>query len=87
MILVIAPEGTRSAAPHWKSGFLKIAQATGAPLVLAGVDYEGKRVVIGPAVTFDGDTPSLMEVARDFYSEMSGLHRDLEGPVRVREES
>ena len=87
MVLVIAPEGTRSAAPYWKSGFLKIAKATGAPLVLAGVDYELKRVVIGPTVTFDEGAGSVMDVARDFYAHMAGLHRDLEGPVRVQDES
>lgn len=86
MILVIAPEGTRSAAPRWKSGFLKIADATGAPVVVGGVDFTRKRVVIGPSLPFTGDVGGFMDQIRAFYRDMSGLHPELEGPVRVREE-
>lgn len=86
MVLVIAPEGTRKAAPYWKSGFLKIADVTGVPIVLAAVDSSKKRLVIGPAVSFDGDTKSFMDAAREFYADKEGLHPELKGPVGVRGE-
>lgn len=86
MILVIAPEGTRRLAPFWKSGFLKIAEATGAPLVLAGVDYRRKQVAIGPTASYEGDPVAFMDLARDFYADKAGLHPELKGPVAVKGE-
>lgn len=84
--LVIAPEGTRKAAPYWKSGFIKIAEVTGAPIVPARVDFVGKRVSLGEPIHYDGSTGDLMDQLREFFVGFSGRHRDGEGPVRVREE-
>lgn len=86
MILVIAPEGTRKAAPTWKSGFLKIAEAADVPVVLGGVDFSSRRLVIGPALRYDGNSMDFMDKARAFYTDMEGLHPELQGPVRVRGE-
>ena len=47
-ILVIAPEGTRSRVPHFKSGFLRIARGAGVPVLLAALDYEARCVRLGP---------------------------------------
>lgn len=86
MVLVIAPEGTRKAVPQWKSGFLKIAEVTGAPVVLAGVDFGTKKMVIGPAIGYEGDPKAFMDEARAFYADMNGLYPELKGPVQVRGE-
>lgn len=48
-ILVIAPEGTRSRVPHFKSGFLRIARGASVPVLLAALDYEARCVRLGPA--------------------------------------
>ena len=84
MILVIAPEGTRSAAGEWKSGFLKIAEAAKVPVVLAGVHGPNKTVEIGPALT-----PGLrfMDEVRDFYSKQPGLKPSGKSSVRLRGET
>src|SRR5690606_5804196 len=34
LVLMIAPEGTRKATRHWKTGFYYIAQKAGVPIVL-----------------------------------------------------
>lgn len=86
MTLVIAPEGTRKAAPHWKSGFLQIAAATGAPVVLGYVDYPSRRAGMGPMLHFDGDTGAFMDRAREFYADKEGLHPEGKGPVRLSDE-
>ena len=39
LVLTITPEGTRSRADHWKSGFYHSAREAGVPIVLAGIDY------------------------------------------------
>lgn len=86
MILVMAPEGTRKAAPHWRSGFLNIAREAGVPIVLAAVDFPGKTVTLGPTIDYDGDPGAFMDRARQFYREGRGLHPEGAGPVTVREE-
>lgn len=86
MILVMAPEGTRQPAPHWKSGFLKIAEMTGAPVLLAGVDYQHHQVTLGPTIEFGGNTTLFMDQARVFYTDKEGLHPEGKGPVRVQGE-
>jgi 1-acyl-sn-glycerol-3-phosphate acyltransferase len=87
MILVIAPEGTRAAAPHWRSGFYEIARRAGVPVVLAGIDARGKRLVIGPALGPTTAKSALMDTARVFYREMNGLRPALDGPVRLEDEA
>ena len=81
MVLVIAPEGTRARAPHWKLGFVAIAEQAGVPIVLAGLDYPSKSVTVGPTIVYDGDLDVIMDTARRFFADMTGLHRELEGPV------
>ena len=87
MILVIAPEGTRQAAPHWKSGFLSIALGARVPVVLASVDYSQRQVMIGPTLPYDGDAAGFMDKARLFHQGKRGRHPDRGGPVRVLDEA
>lgn len=86
MILVMAPEGTRGAAPHWKSGFWKIAQAANVPVVVAGVDRLTRQVSIGPTVDSRQSVGSFMEVIRDFFANKQGIKTGLKGPVQLHEE-
>ena len=44
--LAITPEGTRSKAEMWKSGFYHIAVAAGLPIELAVIDYGKKELGI-----------------------------------------
>lgn len=83
MILVIAPEGTRSAAKKWKSGFVKIAEAAQVPIVPAGVDGPNKVLTIGPAIEVG---PDLMDNIKAFYANQPGLKPDRKGPVQLVED-
>lgn len=83
MILVIAPEGTRARARHWKMGFVAIAEQAKVPVVLAGLDYPTKTLTVGPTIHYDGDLEGLMETARRFYADKRGLHPELEGTVAL----
>lgn len=85
--LVIAPEGTRKAAPAWKSGFLLIARETGAPIVPASVDYGAKRVTLGEPIAHTGSTKQTMGQIRAFYEGVVGKHSGSMGPIKVDEES
>ena len=73
-ILVIAPEGTRSATDRWRSGFYRIALAAGVPIVCAGPDYSRRRGVIGPTIVPTGDYDKDMAPAFAFFRSIKGRH-------------
>ena len=74
LIILMAPEGTRSKTGHWKSGFYHIANGAGVPLVLGFLDYRRKVGGIGPAVIPSGDIESDMKEIRAFYAGVTGKH-------------
>ena len=63
---MVAPEGTRGSAPHWKSGFYRIAYEAQVPLVLSFLDWGEHRVGIGPAFVPSGDVRRDMDRVRAF---------------------
>ena len=88
LVLIIPPEGTRSRAEHWKSGFYHIARRAQVPVVPAYLDYSRKRARLGPAIEMTGDVKADMDRIRAFYAEFKpkGRFHDLCGPIRLREE-
>jgi len=86
MILVMAPEGTRAPAQHWKAGFIWIAGAARVPVVLAGVDSVKRTVEIGPTVEYEGDLALFMDRLRAYYADKVGIRPEGKGPIRVSEE-
>ncbi len=69
-ILLLAPEGTRAAAPDWKRGYHHVARGAGVPIVPAACDYERKRIVFGPALVpgddYAADFAKLVAFYRDY---------------------
>jgi 1-acyl-sn-glycerol-3-phosphate acyltransferase len=86
LILVVAPEGTRKAAPYWKSGFTRIAAAAEVPIVPVYIDFPAKKVVMGAPVPYDGDEKAFMNRLRVFFAPGVGKGGKGKGPVRLREE-
>jgi 1-acyl-sn-glycerol-3-phosphate acyltransferase len=78
LILAIMPEGTRSKVHEWKSGFYYIALQANVPLVLIGLDFSQKRVVLGgpfwPSGDFETDLPQL----KAYYKDLRGKNPRLE---------
>lgn len=72
MVLVIAPEGTRSRAEHFKPGFYFLAQKADVPLVLCTIHYGRKRVRLGPLIEITGDMYADMEPMYAFYADSQG---------------
>lgn len=67
LILMIAPEGTRSANNEWKSGFWHIAQKAQVPIALAYADYAKKIAGIGKIINptnFENDMREIMSFYR-----------------------
>ncbi|MEM7105981.1 MAG: 1-acyl-sn-glycerol-3-phosphate acyltransferase [Bacteroidota bacterium] len=65
--LALAPEGTRSYAEYWRTGFYHIALAAKVPVLMATIDYKVKSAVIGPAYDLTGDMEKDFEVFRDYF--------------------
>ena len=86
LFLVVPPSGTRSRAPHWKSGFYHIARAARVPILCAFLDYERKVGGIGPVVVPSGDIGSDMDRLRVFYRDVRGKYPESETPIRLAEE-
>ncbi len=86
LILVVAPEGTRSRSDYWKSGFYRLAQGAGVPIGLGFLDY-GRRVVgYGPLLWPSGDIAADMETIEAFYADKRGKFPEQQTPPRVREQ-
>lgn len=86
LILAVPPEGTRGRAEYWKSGFYRIAEAAGVPIVLSVLDYGRHEAGFGPVIRPKGDIRADMDRVRAFYADKTGRYPDRFGPVRLRAE-
>ena len=76
MQLVVPPEGTRSKARYWKTGFYYIALQAQGPIVLGYMDYQRKRSGLGPAIMPSGDIERDMITIKAFYADVKGRNAD-----------
>ena len=81
LYLALAPEGTRKWKPYWKSGFYRIAKAANVPIVLASIDYQRRRIGIGPTLPDGRSLEEDLADIRAYYSDKSGRHPELQGPI------
>ena len=58
LFLGISPEGTRHAAPKWKSGYWRIARGAGVPVLPVAIDYGRREVRFLPLFTPTADMAS-----------------------------
>lgn len=77
----LAPEGTRSHADHWKSGFYRIAEGADVPVILGFLDYGKRRIGFGPVLRLSGDWHKDLDFCREFYKDIRGRHPEKAGPV------
>lgn len=83
LALAMPPEGTRSLAPHWKSGFYHVATTAHVPIALGYLDYARKEGGIGAPIAASGDLRADMDRIRAFYAGKAGRHPELQGPIRL----
>jgi 1-acyl-sn-glycerol-3-phosphate acyltransferase len=79
----LAPEGTRSKTKGWKSGFYRIAEEAGVPVVFGFFDYPKKRLGFGPMMMLTGDVEADMTIIRSFYESVKGKAEEKTGPVQM----
>jgi 1-acyl-sn-glycerol-3-phosphate acyltransferase len=70
--LIVPPEGTRSNARYWKTGFYYIALGAEVPIVMAYLDFAHKRGGLGPLFYPSGDIDKDMVQIQAFYAQFEG---------------
>lgn len=86
LMIIITPEGTRGKTKFWKSGFYYIALGANVPIVLGGVDYPTKTLLVDKWFYPSGDVKSDMEIVREFYAGKRGKFPNQQGEPRLAAE-
>ncbi|WP_445938444.1 lysophospholipid acyltransferase family protein, partial [Pseudomonas sp.] len=66
-MLILSPEGTRKRVERWKMGFYHIALGANVPIVLGALDYQNRRVFIGPTFMPTGDEAADLKTILKFF--------------------
>lgn len=74
MSVAITPEGTRSRTARWHTGFLRIAEQAGVPVVLGAIDFSKRLVVIEKTLTLTGDVEADLTTVKNYYRGFTGRH-------------
>jgi 1-acyl-sn-glycerol-3-phosphate acyltransferase len=82
-ILAIAPEGTRSLRPGWKSGFYRIARAAGVPVLVGTIDWGQRRVGLLASIDLSGDEAADMARIADCLADSRGRRPELASPITL----
>lgn len=83
VIVAIAPEGTRSKAGRWRSGFWHMASQAGVPIQLASLDYAKRIGTFGPCMTTSGDLQADFARMVGFFQGVSGKYPDQQGEIAL----
>ncbi len=65
--VALTPEGTRSQVSRFKTGFLRIAQAVEAPIMLVAFNYPDRTFYFCQPPPLSGDTDADAEAIKDFF--------------------
>jgi 1-acyl-sn-glycerol-3-phosphate acyltransferase len=84
LVLAMAPEGTRSTAEHWKTGFWRIARAAQVPIAMAYLDYGRREVGLGGTFMPSDDREADFARIAAFYAGRQGLRPEKQGTIQAR---
>ena len=83
--LALAPEGTRSYSPYWRSGFYRLALAAACPLGLAYFDFKNKVVSAAHFITLTGDEAADVATIAAYYAgKAHGCKPELAGDIAFK---
>jgi 1-acyl-sn-glycerol-3-phosphate acyltransferase len=83
-MLVMAPEGTRSLMPGWKSGFYRIARAADVPVLVAVLDYAHRKAGLLASITLSGDEAADLAAIAACYRDCKGCRPEMASPIRLQ---
>ncbi len=85
LILVVTPEGTRSNARQWKTGFHRIAREAGVPIVVTVADYRTRELRFPLVLQATENLTADLEQLYQCFASVTPRHPDkLSDPVRER---
>lgn len=79
--LVVAPEGTRSYTPGWRTGFYHLWRTLDCPLGLAYIDYGARQLGVTDYVRCSGDMEADFAAIARYYAGRQGCHPDQQSPI------
>lgn len=74
LIMMVTPEGTRKKVSRWKTGFYRVAEQAGVPIILGFLDYKKKEAGIGSLFNPTGNIDDDIEIIRNFYRTKVGKY-------------
>ena len=83
--LALAPEGTRSWRPAWRSGFYRLTLKAQVPLMVASLDYGRKRIRLMDVMNLTGRVPEDMARIAQLLEGSQGLRADQASPIKLQE--
>jgi 1-acyl-sn-glycerol-3-phosphate acyltransferase len=83
MWLALAPEGTRSHAAGWRSGFYHVAVEAGVPIALVRFDWGARFVGIERFLRLSGDREADMRAIADGFAGVVGYRPARAAPIRL----
>ena len=87
IFMIVAPEGTRSGASQWKTGFYRIAEKAGVPIIVASADYKKKEIDFPLVVPASGDLEADLATILDCYAHVHPRHPEkLSAPIKALRE-
>lgn len=75
-LLVITPEGTRTRAKRWKTGFYVIAEKAGVPILPLIFDYSRREVRFEPPLMPTGNMDEDIKILQSFYDASQARNPD-----------
>ncbi len=78
MVLIIAPEGTRSKVARWKGGYYHIAVAANVPIVATALDYAKKAISLSTPFIPSGNYLADQELIQAFFTDITAKHPHLD---------
>jgi len=79
--LALAPEGTRSLTPGWRSGFYQVAKGADVPLALVKLDWGTRTVSLVDFYNLTGDVQADYAHMADVYDGVTGFNTEQAAPV------
>ena len=79
--IALAPEGTRSYRPNWRSGFYHLAITAKVPLLMVYMDYPNKTLSVVDTMMLTGDVDLDMAAIAAVFKGHHGLNPQAEAPV------
>ncbi len=85
LLVVIAPEGTRSKVQRWRTGFYHMARGANVPIILGYLDFPNKTGGLGEVFVPTGDLEHDAQYMRDFYANIRGKNGNQTGEITFAE--